>query len=42
MQMQEIQLKNLYDGKTYTVSSDKTVTVSIPAARMVEQLFLLR
>lgn len=35
-------VKNLYDGKTYTVSSDKTVTVSIPAARMVEQLFLLR
>lgn len=25
---------NLYDGKTYTVSSDKTVTVTIPAARM--------
>ena len=24
---------NLYDGKTYTVSSDKTVTVSIPAAK---------
>ena len=31
--MQEIQLKDLYDGKTYTVSSDKTVTVSIPAAK---------
>lgn len=26
-------VKNLYDGKTYTVSSDKTVTVSIPAAK---------
>ena len=24
---------NLYDGKTYTVSSDKTVTVTIPAAK---------
>lgn len=26
-------VKNLYDGKTYTVSSDKTVTVSIPATK---------
>lgn len=26
-------VKNLYDGKTYIVSSDKTVTVSIPAAK---------
>lgn len=26
-------VKNLYDGRTYTVSSDKTVTVSIPAAK---------
>ena len=26
-------MKNLYDGKEYTVSADKTVTVSIPAAK---------
>lgn len=32
-------LKNLYDGKTYTVSADRNVSVTIPAAKMVEQLF---
>ena len=26
-------IENLYDGKEYTVSADKTVTVSIPAAK---------
>ena len=26
-------MENLYDGKEYTVSADKTVTVSIPAAK---------
>ena len=28
-----IKMENLYDGKEYTVSADKTVTVSIPAAK---------
>ena len=26
-------LKNLYDGKTYTVSADRNVSVTIPAAK---------
>lgn len=26
-------LKNLYDGKTYTVSADQNVSVTIPAAK---------
>lgn len=32
-------LKNLYDGKTYTVSADRNVSVTIPAAKEVERLF---